>query len=167
MPSTAPFGAKAPSDRRRLCAKERKCKENGAFCPASAATGNDKLQVDYKQRCRTRTLLVSIPAYPLGDLQMSDTLAARPGLTPAWRIALWGTFAVLLAIPALAMPFTGEVNWGPDDFVVAAALLALTGIGLELAARASLSRIGKLLAAAAIVFALLVIWAELAVGLFD
>lgn len=98
---------------------------------------------------------------------MSDTLAARSGLTPAWRIALWGTFAVLLTIPAVAMQVTGEVNWGPEDFGAAAALFAMTGLGLEFTARARLSRIGKLLAAAAIVFALLVIWAELAVGLFD
>lgn len=98
---------------------------------------------------------------------MTDTLAVRPGLTPTWRAALWGTFAVLLAIPAMAMLFTVEVNWGPGDFVVAAALFAMTGIGLELAARARLTWMGKLLAAGAIVFALLLVWAELAVGLFD
>lgn len=98
---------------------------------------------------------------------MTDTLAVRPGLTPAWRMALWGTFAVFLVIPAVAMQFTGEVNWGPEDFGAAAALFAMTGLGLELTARARLSRIGKLLVAAAVVLALMLVWAELAVGLFD
>lgn len=97
---------------------------------------------------------------------MPDTLAVRPGLTPAWRTALWGTFAVLLAIPAVAMQFTGEVNWGPEDFTVAAVLFSLTGLGLEVTARARISRKGKVLAAAAVVFALLVVWVELAVGWF-
>lgn len=98
---------------------------------------------------------------------MTDTIAARPGLNRAWRTALWSTFAVFLAIPAVAMLFTGEVNWGPGDFMVAAALFAMTGMGLELAARAQMSRMGKVLVAGAIVLALLVVWAELAVGLFD
>jgi len=84
----------------------------------------------------------------------------------ATRIATMKAIVPLIA-PAVAMQFTAEVNWGPGDFVVAAGLLGLTGLGLELAARASLSRMGKVLAAGAIVLALLVVWAELAVGLFD
>lgn len=90
----------------------------------------------------------------------------RPGLAPFWRTMLWGIVAALLAVPAIAMQFTGEVNWGPGDFVVAAGLLGMTGLALELAARARLSRAAKLLAAGGIVLALLVVWAELAVGLF-
>ena len=95
----------------------------------------------------------------------AETSINRPGLSLFWRTALWGTFAVLLALPAIAMQFTDEVNWGPEDFLFAAVMFGMTG--LELTARARFSRIGKLLAAGAIVFALLVIWAELAVGLFD
>ena len=33
--------------------------------------------------------------------------------------------ALLLLTPAVAMRFTGEVNWGPSDFVVAAVLIAV------------------------------------------
>lgn len=97
---------------------------------------------------------------------MHFTAASRTGLAPLWRILLWGTVAFLLALPAVAMQFTSEVNWGPGDFVVAAGLLGMTAIALELAARAGISRGAKLLAAGAILFALLVVWAELAVGLF-
>lgn len=91
----------------------------------------------------------------------------RPGLPPSWRLALWGGIAALLAIPAIAMQFTPEVNWGPGDFLAAAGLLGLTGLGLEFAARASVSRGGRLLAAGAIVLLLMLVWAELAVGIFD
>ena len=98
---------------------------------------------------------------------MSSAQIRHPGLTPTARAVLWGLFAAVLIAPAVAMQFTAEVNWGPGDFVVAAGLLGLTGLGLELAARASLSRMGKMFAAGGIVLALLVVWAELAVGLFD
>lgn len=91
----------------------------------------------------------------------------RPGLPPSWRIALWGTIAALLALPALAMQFTREVNWGPGDFLAAAILLGTTGLGLELSARAPLSRVGRVAGAATLVLALLAVWAELAVGIFD
>lgn len=88
------------------------------------------------------------------------------GLPRPWRLVLWGTLAAPLLFSAVAMQFTAEVNWGPGDFVLAAALLGLTGLGLELAARARLSRAGRIAAGGAILALLLVIWAELAVGLF-
>lgn len=91
---------------------------------------------------------------------------ARPGLPPSWRLALWGGIALLLVLPALVMQFTREVNWGPGDFAAAAGLLGMTGLGLELAARAPLSRLGRLAAAAALVGLLLAVWVELAVGIF-
>ena len=36
-----------------------------------------------------------------------------------WRVALWGTVAALLTLPAVAMQFTHEVQWGPGDFLFA------------------------------------------------
>jgi hypothetical protein len=72
---------------------------------------------------------------------------------------------LVLLVPAVAMEVTGEVAWGPGDFVVAAVLIfaALTGIALG----SRLERRSHRLAAIAFValsFAL--VWAELAVGLF-
>ena len=49
---------------------------------------------------------------------------ARPGLPPSWRLALWGGIALLLVLPALAMQFTREVNWGPGDFAAAGKVCA-------------------------------------------
>ncbi len=51
----------------------------------------------------------------------------------AVRIALAPAFILLL--PLVAMQFTDEVDWGVFDFVFAGALLAGTGLLLELAAR--------------------------------
>ena len=42
-----------------------------------------------------------------------------------WRIARWGGAAALLCVPAVAMRFTKEVNWGPEDFIAMGGMLAL------------------------------------------
>ncbi|WP_207759190.1 hypothetical protein [Sandarakinorhabdus cyanobacteriorum] len=88
-------------------------------------------------------------------------------MTPATiiRRAGWSMAAGLLALPAIAMQFSTEVNWGPEDFVAAALLLGITGLGLEVAAalpRRSWRRRGAIITLAA----LLLVWAELAVGIF-
>ncbi|WP_374590120.1 hypothetical protein [Novosphingobium sp.] len=98
---------------------------------------------------------------------MSSAQIRHPGLTATARAVLWSLFAAVLIVPAVAMQFTAEVNWGPGDFVAAAGLLGLTGLGLELAARAQMGRTARLAASGLVVLALLVVWAELAVGLFD
>jgi hypothetical protein len=76
------------------------------------------------------------------------------------------TSAILLLIPFIAMQFTDEVNWSLLDFVVAGALLLSTGLMCELVIR----KIDKIKYRIAICVALLVvlilIWAELAVGIF-
>ena len=74
---------------------------------------------------------------------------------------------VLLALPAVVVLFTSEMNWGPDDFAAAAILHGGTGLALELAARWLVDPRKRALAELAIVGALLVVWAVLAVGIFD
>ena len=44
-------------------------------------------------------------------------LAHRPW--NAWRIARWTVAGTLLALPAVAMQVTDEVNWTVSDFVFA------------------------------------------------
>ena len=82
------------------------------------------------------------------------------------RIALWtGAFALLL-IPLIAMAFTGEVNWGPEDFIAAALLLGGAGLGFEAAVRLTRNRAYRAVFALAITAAVFLIWAHLAVGIF-
>ena len=67
-----------------------------------------------------------------------------------WRVALWGTVAALLTLPAVAMQFTHEVQWGPGDFLFAAVLLGTLAALIDLSmrrARGFAHRIGGALAA--------------------
>lgn len=74
--------------------------------------------------------------------------------------------AFLLLVPFVAMQFTTEVAWTLSDFVVAAVLLLGTGLMCELVMRKVKKRKHRIAICAAILLALLIIWAELAVGVF-
>ena len=83
----------------------------------------------------------------------------RPLLTP-WRIAGWGTLAILLSLPAiLRFPWTGS------DFVIAALLLGSVGAGIELLARLSGNVFVRLGGFVMAVTCFLTIWVNLAVGM--
>lgn len=80
-------------------------------------------------------------------------------------IAIFLTVAALLLVPFIAMTFTDEVKWTPFDFVVAGVLLLGTGLAIEIVLRIVKQFKYRLAMCAAILFALLIVWAELAVGL--
>ncbi len=80
------------------------------------------------------------------------------------KIAL--TVLLLLLIPLIAMQFTDEVSWTLLDFVVAAIVLLGTGLMCELVLRKINKIKYRIPICAAILAALLLIWAELAVGIF-
>ena len=82
-------------------------------------------------------------------------------------VAVAAITALLLLVPLAAMQFTGEVSWGPADFVAAAALLLGAGTAIVLASRWFDRPAHKRTAIAAITLLTLLAWAELAVGLFD
>ena len=73
---------------------------------------------------------------------------------------------ILLAIPAIAMQFSTEVNWSLVDFMVMAILLVGTAFMVELIFRKSKSRYSKLFLLLFLLITFVLIWAELAVGLF-
>ena len=74
--------------------------------------------------------------------------------------------AILLLIPLIAMQFTDEVNWTLFDSVVAGALLLGTGLMCELVIRKVDKIKYRIVICVALLFGLLLIWAELAVGIF-
>ena len=76
------------------------------------------------------------------------------------------TVALLLLIPLIAMQFTDEVNWTLFDFIVAGFLLLATGFMCELVIRKINKIEHRIVICLAIIAALLLIWAELAVGIF-
>ncbi len=76
------------------------------------------------------------------------------------------TVALLLLIPLIAMQFTNEVNWTLFDFVVAGALLLGTGLMCELAIRKINKIKYRIAICVALSVVLILIWAELAVGIF-
>jgi hypothetical protein len=82
-----------------------------------------------------------------------------------WRIIMWGAAAFLLALPAIAMQFTGEVDWDVRDFTVMGVMLATACGACELAARASTNGAYRIAAVIAVGTAFLTVWANLAVGM--
>ncbi|MGB5667516.1 MAG: hypothetical protein WBM53_11745 [Maribacter sp.] len=76
------------------------------------------------------------------------------------------TLAILLLIPLIAMQFTAEVNWTPFDFVVAGFLLIGTGLIFDLVIRKIKNIKYRIATSLVLLIALLLIWAELAVGIF-
>lgn len=82
------------------------------------------------------------------------------------RPRLWALAFSLLLIPAIAMQFTAEMNWGPEDFIAGAVLIGLAGLGIELALRLFRSPRARLVGIAGVLFLFVLVWAELAVGIF-
>ena len=96
---------------------------------------------------------------------MDDTLFSGHARRLA-RILGWGTLIALLMVPAIAMQFSSEVNWGPGDFVVIGGMLVLLGLGIEFAFAQGRSLGARLALAGLAVLAFLLVWVELAVGIF-
>lgn len=82
------------------------------------------------------------------------------------QIIILSAVPALLLVPFIAMQFSAEVSWGPFDFLMAGLLLLSTGLGCELVIRSAKKTRSRILICGVILFALLVFWAELAVGVF-
>lgn len=76
-----------------------------------------------------------------------------------------GTILILL-IPLTAMQLTNEVKWGLFDFIIAGLLLFTTGLIYELTSRRVKGTRYRVVIAFILITILLLIWAELAVGIF-
>lgn len=73
---------------------------------------------------------------------------------------------LILAVPLVAMFFTNEVSWTAFDFIAAAGLLLVLAVSLELVWRISAASSGKWIGGLVVFILFILIWAELAVGIF-
>lgn len=83
------------------------------------------------------------------------------------QIFILFSIAVLLAVPFVAMQFSSEVNWSLFDFIGAGILLSIIGFTIDFVLRKTRSRNKRSLILLAIFILFLLVWIELAVGLFN
>lgn len=74
--------------------------------------------------------------------------------------------ALILLVPLIAMQFTEEVNWTTSDFIIGGIILLVFGILIELVLQLLSKSKYKSVIIIAIVILLILIWTELAVGIF-
>lgn len=84
-----------------------------------------------------------------------------------WRTLGWGAAGAILLLPVLGILATGEMGWGPGDFLAAAILLGGAGLSVEAVVRMTRPGPTRWTAVAAVLAGLVLVWAELAVGIFS
>jgi peptidoglycan/LPS O-acetylase OafA/YrhL len=104
----------------------------------------------------------------INNFELQSTFKTLLMLTSKKRLGGILTAAgLLLLLPLIAMQFTAEVAWTLSDFVVAGVLFFGTGLLCEFVLRRVKKRRGRLLICGAILAALILVWIEMAVGIFD
>ncbi|MFQ3214329.1 MAG: hypothetical protein ACJAT1_001321 [Marivirga sp.] len=73
---------------------------------------------------------------------------------------------IILLIPFIGMQISDEVNWGVFDFLIAGILLLSAAIGAELILSTIKTLNIRLISLLIFIALFLLIWAELAVGIF-
>lgn len=87
--------------------------------------------------------------------------------TLAKRMSFWaGAVTFVLVVPLFAMQVTNEVDWDQTDFIVMGVLLLGSGFLYELLSRTTTNTRHRIVIGAAVAITLLLVWAELAVGVF-
>jgi len=81
------------------------------------------------------------------------------------KVVITTTLFILL-IPFVAMQFTKEVDWSFFDFLIGGILLFGAGMLITLVIQKVKSSRSRLIISALILIVLMLIWAELAVGIF-
>lgn len=83
------------------------------------------------------------------------------------QLFVLGGTCLLLLIPLIGMQFTSEINWSLSDFIAMGILLLGLGFTCEFVFRKITNKTYKLGLIALIVIVFLLIWIELAVGIFN
>jgi len=73
---------------------------------------------------------------------------------------------LLLLIPFIGMMLTDEINWSVFDFIIMGVFLLLLGIGINAIINKTENKKNRILFIALLIVVFLLIWAELAVGIF-
>ncbi len=99
-----------------------------------------------------------------------NTSAAIPEKPKGWqthrlRIVVWGSAALLLLLPWLAMQFTKEVAWSLADFMVFGGMLLAACAAFEMAIKIARNKAYLLAFSVAIGTAFILVWMNLAVGI--
>lgn len=97
---------------------------------------------------------------------MTAIFQQHAGPLGTWRYVLWTALAGILLCPLVASQFTEEVQWGAADYAAGALLLAGLGIAVELAFSLRPRKRDRVLAIGMALTAVLLIWADAAVGIF-
>lgn len=97
---------------------------------------------------------------------MARVAGLGAGWVNPWRLTGWGFVATVLLAPLIAMRFTSEVAWTAADFAFAGGLLVGAGLLLELMLWKVRGLGWRLALGGLIVAAVLLVWADGAVGLF-
>ena len=72
----------------------------------------------------------------------------------------------LLLIPLIGMAITDEINWSAFDFIIMGSLLIALSIGINLVSTRVKNLKNRFLYIGILVLIFMLIWAELAVGIF-
>jgi hypothetical protein len=83
----------------------------------------------------------------------------------SWRRWTWALIGVVLLLPLVAMQFTREVLWNGADFIAAAILLGGAALIFEVLIWKMRSTKHRLMSAAVLLIAVLLVWAHGAVGI--
>lgn len=82
------------------------------------------------------------------------------------RIGILSATAILLLLPLIAMQFTNEVYWTSSDFLIMGILLLSLGFLVQWSLRKVKSLKYRLITLVLLFAIFLLIWVELAVGIF-
>ena len=127
-----------------------------------------------KLACGRQGSLIFLDLHPLGPGQQSEELLKLNfchvlNKMIAQNKRLLGivlSVTLIVMIPFIAMQFSNEVNWSSSDFIIAGCLLLGTGLILELIIRKVNKKRTRIMLIIVILTILLLIWLELAVGIF-
>jgi len=72
----------------------------------------------------------------------------------------------LLLIPLIGMIITDEINWSPFDFIIMGSLLIFLSVGINFVSNRVKILKNRVLYIRILVMIFMLIWAELAVGIF-